>query len=319
MSPTGYPDYPTSLTIAPQFTVLKPPITMADGKCSFSTDLMNKKRLPLFMRRPTLRPWLMFALMVSCGLSGCLGDSEGPENKNPISMEVYYDATSGTIEEVVQNGAVLSQSGVELSFDFARVTSKAGNMKSFSYDPGDDDDGSNTVTVNANDQAEISYTYLTHGLFTAILTAVDESDNTANITLEIRIDKQIQWTQTNTDNPSPMAIETTPDCECPTPEKIDIDSTITNPNSFPTPATITVTWHLNNPNGDEEAFHTEQIGDGQDASWTHGQYNVEGGDWALEVTIDAGDGTIDIAHTVGIVYEALESDPRPFTSDVPEA
>ena len=234
-------------------------------------------------------------------------------------MEVYYDATSGTIEEVIQNGAMLSQSGVELSFDFARVTSKAGNMKSFTFDPGDDVDGSNTEQVNANDQAEISYTYLTHGMFTAVLSAVDESDNTANITLEIRIDKEIQWTQTNTNNPNPLPIPTTPDCECPAPEKIDIDSTITNPTSFPTPTTITVTWHLNNPDGEEEAFHTEQIGDGQDASWTHAQYNVDGGDWALEVSIDAGEGNIDIAHTVNIQYEALESEPRPFTSEPPES
>ena len=234
MSPTGYPDYPTSLTIAPQFTVLKPPISKTGGKCSFSIDLMNEKRLPSSMRRHLHPPWLILLLLVSCGLSGCLGDSEEAGPKNPISMEVYYDATSGTIEEVIQNGAVLSQSGVELSFDFARVTSKAGNMNSFSYDPGDDDDGSNTVLVDANDQAEISYTYQTHGLFTAILTATDESDNIATLTLEIRIDKQIQWTQTNTDSPNPMLIPTTPDCECPMPEKIDIDSTITNRDSVST-------------------------------------------------------------------------------------
>ena len=320
MSPTGYPDYPTSLTIAPQFTVLKPPISKTGGKCSFSIDLMNEKRLPSSMRRHLHPPWLILLLLVSCGLSGCLGDSEEAGPKNPISMEVYYDATSGTIEEVIQNGAVLSQSGVELSFDFARVTSKAGNMNSFSYDPGDDDDGSNTVLVDANDQAEISYTYQTHGLFTAILTATDESDNIATLTLEIRIDKQIQWTQTNTDSPNPMLIPTTPDCECPMPEKIDIDSTITNRDSFPpgAGATITVTWHLNDPDGEEKAFHTEQIGDGQDASWTHAQYNLEGGDWNLEVTMDTGNENIDIAHTVIVLYEPLESDPRPFTSDAPE-
>ncbi len=272
------------------------------------------------MRRRLHPSWLILILLVSCSLSGCLGDSEDAGTKNPISMEVYYDATSGTIEEVIQNGAVLSQSGVELSFDFARVASNAGNMKSFSYDPGDDDDGSNTVVVDANDQAEISYMYLTHGMFTAILTAIDESDNTATITLEIRIDKQIQWTQTNTENPNPMLIPTTPDCDCPMPEKIDIASTITNRDSFApgAGATVTVTWHLNNPDGEEQAFHTEQIGDGQDASWTHAQYNLDGGDWSLEVTMDTGSDNIDIAHTVIVMYEPLESEARPFTSEAPE-
>jgi len=223
-------------------------------------------------------------VLMLASTAGCLSaDSEDAGTKNPISMEVYYDATSGTIEEVIQNGAGLSQSGVELRFDFARVASNAGNMKSFSYDPGDDDDGSNTVVVDANDQAEISYTYLTHGMFTAILTATDESDNTATITLEIRIDKQIQWTQTNTENPNPMLIPTTPDCDCAMPEKIDIASTITNRDSFApgAGATVTVTWHLNDPDGEEQAFHTEQIGDGQDGQWPHSQYNLDGsGDWS---------------------------------------
>ncbi|HJM55300.1 MAG TPA: hypothetical protein QGI72_03540 [Poseidonia sp.] len=269
------------------------------------------------MRANAIRPWLMLALLMTCALSGCLGSSEEGEEENPINMEVYYDETSGANEEVIQNGAVLSQSGVELSFDFARVTSKAGSMKTFSYNPGDDDDGSNTVVVNANDQAEISYTYQTHGMFSAVLTAIDESDNTATITLQIRIDKQIQWTQTNTDSPNPMAIATTPDCDCPKPEKISIDSTITNRNSVVpnAGATITVTWHLNNPEGEEEAFHTEQIGDGQDASWTHSQYNIEGGDWTLEVTIDTGNENIDIAHTVLILYEPTESEPNPFSAE----
>ncbi|MBQ70175.1 MAG: hypothetical protein CMA65_01620 [Euryarchaeota archaeon] len=270
------------------------------------------------MRVISTRPWLLLAMLISCALSGCLtGDGEN-SNGNPIDMEVYYESTSGTIEEVVQNGATLSQNGVELSFDFARVTSKAGNMKSFSYDPGDDDDGSNTIEVNANEQAEISYTYQTHGMFSAVLTATDESDNTETITLQIRIDKQVQWTQTNTNNPAQMLIPTTPDCDCPVPEKIDIDSTITNRNSFPPGPAITVTWHINNPDGEEQAFHTEQIGEGDDGGWTHSQYNLVGGDWALEVTVDTTDGNderIDIAHTVIVLYEPLESEPNPFSAE----
>jgi hypothetical protein len=296
---------------------LNPPISDATQKSRISTYLMNLKHLPLLMRVISTRPWLLLAMLISCALSGCIGGDETDEDGSPINMEVYYESTSGTIEQVIQNGASLSPSGVELSFDFARVTSKAGNMKSFSYDPGDDVDGSNTVEVNANDQAEISYTYQTHGMFSAVLTATDESNNTETITLQIRIDKQIQWTQTNTNNPNPMPIATTPDCDCPVPEKIDIDSTITNRNAVVpgAGATITVTWHLNNPDGDEQAFHTEQIGDGQDASWTHSQYNLGGGEWALEVTIDTGDENIDIAHTVIVLYEPLESEPNPFSAE----
>ena len=90
-------------------------------------------------------------------------------------------------------------------------------MKMFTFDPGDDEDGSNTITVNANEQAEITYTFQTHGLFTAVLSATDESGNEASMELQLRIEKEIDWTQTNTDDPDAMVLATSPDCQCPTP------------------------------------------------------------------------------------------------------
>ena len=233
-------------------------------------------------------------------------------------MNVHYDATSGTITERIQNGATLSQTGVELSFDFARVVSNAGNMKTFTLDPGDDEDGSNTVTVNANEQAELTYTYQTHGLFTVVLSAVDESDNEASMSLTIRIDKEIDWTQANTDDPDSMVIPTAPDCVCPGPERIVIDSTIDNPSGLIGGTPVTVTWHLDNPQGEEQAFHTEQIGEGQEASWTHAQYTIDEGDWALNVSIDSGNDSLNLHHIVLISYEANESEPNPLASEATE-
>ncbi|MCH1615954.1 MAG: hypothetical protein L7R83_00410 [Candidatus Poseidonia sp.] len=270
------------------------------------------------MRAEYIRTMAVLAVLLAASLAGCLeGDSNG-DNANPISMNVHYEATSGTITERFQNGAVLSTTGVELSFDFARVTSKAGTMKTFTFDPGDDEVGSNAVTVNANEQAEITYTYQTHGLFTAVLTAIDESENEASLELVLRIDKEIDWTQTNTDDPDIMLLATSPDCQCPAPEHLAVESTITNRNDIIPGTQITVTWHLNDPEGEEQAFHTEQIGDGQEASWTHSQYNVEGGDWSLNVSIDAGNDSIDIHHVVLIAYEAEESAPNPLPTEVTE-
>ena len=266
----------------------------------------------VFMRDRFAKTVAVLAVLLAASLAGCLGNEEDGDEANPISMNVHYDATSGTITERIQNGAVLSTTGVELSFDFARVTSKAGAMKTFTFDPGDDEVGSNAVTVNANEQAEITYTYQTHGLFTAVLTAVDESDNEASMELVLRIDKEIDWTQTNTDDPDSMVLATSPDCACPPPEHLAIQSTITNRNDLLPGTQITVTWHLDDPDGEQQAFHTEQIGDGQEASWTHDQYNVEGGDWALNVSIDAGNDSIDVRHIVTIAYEANESTPNPL-------
>ena len=315
MSPTGYPDYPTSLLQAPRFTVLNPPPSGTRRKGSDGSELMKQKGLPFTMRETTRQAWLLLVILLSVPLVGCLGSEGEPENENPITMNVHYDATAGMIEQRIQNGATISTTGVELSFDFARVTSKAGVMKSFTYDPGDDDDGSNSMTVNANDQAEITYTYLTHGLFTAVLTAVDESDNARSMEVHIRIDKETIWTQTNTDAPSNMPVSTMPDCECAAPEKISLDSTITNGGGF-VGAQVTVSWHLINPDSVEEAAHTEQIGNGQNASWSHSEYNIAKGDWSLEVTIDAGNDSIDISHRVMVLYAEEESLPNPLEAPV---
>ena len=314
MSPTGYPDYPTSLALPPRFTVFKPP-----SAPHHENGWFHEVEAPTQSMRAVHAKALTVLVVLLCGsLAGCLSGEESDREKNPITMNVHYDETSGTIVERIQNGATISQTGVELSFDFARVTSNAGNMKTFTLDPGDDEDGSNTVSANANEQAELSYTYHTHGLFTVVLSAVDESENEASMSLTIRIDKEVDWTQTNTDEPDSMVISTTPDCACPSPERIVIDSTITNPSGVFGGTPVTATWHLVNPDGEEQAFHTEQIGDGQEASWNHDQFNIDEGDWALNVTVDSGNDSLNLHHIVVITYETNESEPNPLASEATE-
>ena len=280
--------------------------------------LMRWKVHPLCMRAVRVKAVAAFAVLVCASLAGCLSTVDDGDDENPITMAVHYESTSGTILERVQNGATLSQTGVELAFDFARVTSKAGVMTTFTLDPGDDEDGSNAITVNANDQAEIAYTYQTHGLFTVVLSATDESGNEASTDVIVRIDKTTDWTQSNTDNPDSMVLPATPDCLCPAPERIEVDSTISNPAGILAGTPVTVTWHLDNPDGDQQAFHTEQIGDGQEASWTHSQYNIVVGDWALNVSIDSGNDSLNLHHVVTVSYEAVESPPNPIETAATE-
>lgn len=263
------------------------------------------------MRATRVKVVATLAVLLCASLAGCLSTVDTDDEASPITMTVHYEATSGTIAERVQNGATLSQTGVELAFDFARVSSKAGAMKTFTLDPGDDEDSSNAITVNANEQAEIAYTYQTHGLFTVKLSATDESGNEASTSVLVRIDKEIDWTQSNTDDPDSMTVPTVPDCICPGPERIIVDSTISNPAGILAGTPVTVTWHLDDPDGVQQAFHTEQIGDGQEASWTHSQYNVVEGDWALNVSIDSGNDSLNLHHIVTVSYEPVESPPNP--------
>ena len=64
--------------------------------------------------------------------------------------------------------------------------------------------------------------YETHGLFTVVLSATDESGNEASTSVIVRIDKTTDWTQSNTDNPDSMVLSATHDCLCPAPERIEL-------------------------------------------------------------------------------------------------
>ena len=275
------------------------------------TGFINQYPPHRYMRSSRIVPLLLCFVMLSASIAGCLGsDGDSDKAPSPIDMVVYYETTSGTIVEEIRSGNQISENGVELSFDFARTTTENGQMKSFYVVPGD---GTSQFEANADETAEISYTYMTHGLFTVYLGAIDDQGNENNISITVRIEKQIIWSETNEDSPREMNIDATPDCECQPPEFIHIQSTIENPAGFlNTGSQDTVSWHLNDPNEEEQGTHTEIIGDNQDASWNYDQYNVMEGIWILSVVIDQGNDNIDVDHDVTIKYLAEESEPNPF-------
>ena len=81
-----------------------------------------------------------------------MGDEES-SNDSDIELVIYYDETSGMIQENIQNGQQVSFSGVELSFDYAYTKSAAGEIDSFYFEAGD---GSSRITVDANETGEIT-------------------------------------------------------------------------------------------------------------------------------------------------------------------
>ena len=258
----------------------------------------------------------MCAMLLCASIAGCLGGEDEEENSSVIDLVVYYDTTSGTIEEVIQNNQQVSETGVDVAFDFSYTKSSAGQIETYYFIPGD---GSSTLE-NTADSGEITYTYLTHGLFDAAIGAIDDQGNENYENITIRIDKQITWTETNTPNPNTMNIETTPDCDCAAPNQIKIDSTVTNNPNFGgvLGQSITVTWRLLNSTDVIAAESPpEQIGDGQDANWLHNQNFIEAGTWKLEVDVSAegnGDEQVNVDHLVSILYEEDESAPNPMAA-----
>jgi len=275
------------------------------------------------MRARLTLPFFICALLFCASLAGCFGDEEEKGKNSAIDFIVYYDTTSGVIEEVMQNNQQVSENGVDVSFDFSYTKSSEGNMDTFYYIPGD---GSSTIENNAAENGEITYTYLTHGLFDAAIGAIDDKGNEFFENITIRIDKKITWSDDNTASPDTMNIETTPDCDCGAPEQIKIDSTVSNPeNGQFSPfqgQTVTVTWRLlNSTDAVATESAPEQVGDGQDANWAYNQYFIEPGTWKLEVDVTAegdGDEQVTVDHIVTVAYVADESAPNPMAPSPPE-
>ena len=150
-------------------------------------------------------------VLLSASLAGCLGGDDDSMSgySGPIDLVVYYDSTSGMIETSYNNGQQGPTTGVELSFDFADTTSKDGAITKILLTP---DDGSDPVEGDPSDNAVISYTWMTHGVFNVELTAEDEAGNSRSLTVKVRVDMHIVWTESSTASSS-MSFDATPDCE----------------------------------------------------------------------------------------------------------
>ena len=256
----------------------------------------------------------LFAVTVTllcASLAGCFGDddSDSDEYDGPIDLLVYYDATSGMVQTSENNGQAGQTNGVELSFDFADTTSDDGDIVKIMIDP---DDGSNPVEGSPSDNAIISYTWLTHGIFSVSLSAEDSEGNSHSIVVKVKIDMQISWADTQTTSAS-MSFDATPDCEDgdPLPDRITVSSTVTNPNGpgIFGGAAVDVTWALNNPSGEEVSSDSGTIADSGSETWDYTSRDIAEGLWSLNVDVADNGDNVNVDNLVTIAYAEGAEDP----------
>jgi hypothetical protein len=261
--------------------------------------------------KTNLRLLAVTLTLLCASLAGCFGDDNpnSGEYSGPIDLIVYYDTTAGMIETSENNGQAGPTTGVELSFDFADTTSDDGSITKIMIDP---DDGSNPVEGDPSDNAVISYTWLTHGVFDVTLTAEDEEGNSHSIMVKVKIDMHIVWTDSNTASAS-MTFDATPDCEDgdPLPDKITVSSTVENPGQLFGGGNSDVTWSLNNPNEEEIASSSGTLGNGASETWDYTTRDIVEGFWTLNVEVTNGD-NVNVNNDVTIAYaEGSEDAPNP--------
>ncbi|MBT3657446.1 MAG: hypothetical protein HN544_04535 [Euryarchaeota archaeon] len=246
--------------------------------------------------------------LLCASLAGCFGDDEvdSGEYDGPIDLIVYYDTTAGIIETSENNGQTGPTTGVELSFDFADTTSGDGSIAKIMIDP---DDGSDPVEGDPADNAVISYTWMTHGVFTVTLTAEDDEGNSHSMMVKVKIDMHIVWTETNTASAS-MQFDATPDCEDgdPLPDRITISSTVENPGQIFGGGNSDVTWSLNNPTDEEISSSSGTLGNGASETWDYTTRDIVEGFWTLNVEVTNGD-DVNVNNDVTIAYAEGAEDP----------
>ena len=247
--------------------------------------------------------------LLSASLAGCIGgDDEGEgEYSGPINLVVFYDSTSGMVETSENNGQAGPTTGVELSFDFADTTSDDGAITKIILDP---DDGSTPIEADPSDNAVISYTWLTHGVFETTLTAEDEEGNSHSMEVVVRIDMQITWSDSQTSSAT-MTFDATPDCEDgePLADRITISSTVENPGTFFGGTNSDVTWSLTNPDEEEISSNSGTIPDGGEETWDYTTRDVAVGDWTLSVEVAENGDDVNVNNVVTIVYPEGSEDP----------
>ncbi len=266
------------------------------------------RRLPILPRtsRVVLTP-LVLLILTSAAFSGCFGDEEGgevdPYADSPITLTVYYETTAGHVMTESGSGPPTT-TGADFSFDFAKTFSDDGSMVKFWFNP---DDGSDPQEADAAQESVITYTYMTHGLFTTELGAEDAGGNIRTFDLTIRVDMHVKLSDNNCNSCDDTTVDATPDSTKgeALPTKIELTSNVSNPQTFFFGDTTTVTWSLENSTGEEVAKREEQVGDGQDSKWTTDWDLPENGTWTLKVSADGDD--IDIENNLWVRYAEDES------------
>ena len=262
----------------------------------------------------SVRAVCILAILLLASLTGCLGDDEPTKSDDgPIEMVVYYDLTNGTIEEIHSDGQPTTMAGAEFSFDFRETKSKDGNITTFTFDAGD---GTDPVSINAEDESVLIYEYLSHGIFEATLSAEDENNNTASMKLKLRVEFHVADTQLNTQEPDRISIDLAPDDDSiAIPAQLNLISTVENPTNFGLfEDSVEVTWSLKNSSEEEHGTNSEVLNGGQSATWENQENSPEAALWSLDIDIVVAGGNseeVNIQSDLWALYEEDESDPNP--------
>ncbi len=248
---------------------------------------------------------LLGLLLVFSVFSGC-GGEEVEEYSGPIDIVLIMSANSGTLEIAKGNGnETIEQqtTTVEIEFDLSNTTSGSGDITGFTINPGD---GSDMIYSNGSEEGVFTHEYSVHGVFEAIITAIDSEDNERSVTEEIRIDYAQEHNNQNTDTPDVVWVDYIgPSNDIPM--WINVSSFVENPNdpnipfvSSNDPVTVTITLYDGQDNKINET--SEELQGGEEITFEYQAEMPITIDWRIEISLDS-DENVNTATVFDINYD----------------
>ena len=240
---------------------------------------------------------LIFLLCLS--FTGCLSEEKEEQEFN---LDVSFNSVSGTIIESYTDGEIVSSDIVTIEFDFSETTSDS-DLSIFGVDT---NDSRSPVEVNAKDTSIINVEFTEHGIYELTLYAVDTEYNQENLSLKIIIELQIQWVESNTKSPKKLTFDPTPSNGGEHPTMIEIESTVGNPEQIQDlggEQFVEITWNVVDEYDDTCQRNTEQIENGDQATWNTIHFNTY---LVHELIIENGDSddNLNVNQSVSIIYSS---------------
>ena len=253
-----------------------------------------------------IQTMLFCLLFISSTSAGCLSNTQDGQN---ISLNVHYEQANGTIIESYLDGDLISTSSVTIRFDFSNTVSDLSLIK-FGIDWLSEEI---EISVNTDDDSVIDVVFLEHGIHDLVAYAVDENGNRAYVPIVIRMDLQMEWTETETYEPSPLTIDPFPVNGGTSASSILIESIVENPELIENIGggrDVEITWKLVDEQEDACQNRNQIVGEGETVRWQTIHFNTFE-IHELQVNYNEGQDLIDVYQTVIIQYPQLESVPNP--------
>ena len=238
--------------------------------------------------------------------SGCLSNDE---EKHEIVLVVNYAKTNGTILESYIDGERVSAVNVTLEFDFSNTVSSK-KLIEFGIETMNEE---NPVTIDPNIDKTISIEFSNHGVYDITAYAIDEKNMRKEATIIVRINHEIDWTETNTYNPKPLTIDPISENNEKYTASIVINSTIENPVLIANVGggrEVGITWALFDQQEDACQSRKGIVHDGENINWKTIHFNTFE-THELRISYDEGQDYIDIYQKILIEYNSVESEPNP--------